>query len=177
MSKRIEVHHVTRVEGHGNIVVEVADGQLKECRFEVIEPPRFFEAMLRGRPYTEASHITSRICGICAVGHATASLRASENALGVELSEQSQLLRKLTFHGEILDSHILHAYMLVAPDFLGVGSVIPLATSHPEVVLRALRMKKLAGEIFAVVTGRATHPPAMCVRGFTPLPTPTEPEN
>jgi sulfhydrogenase subunit alpha len=170
MSKRIDVHHVTRVEGHGNIVVEVADGQLKECRFDVVETPRFFEAMLRGRPYTEASHITSRICGICATGHATASLRASENALGVQPSLQTQLLRKLTFHGEILDSHILHVYMLVAPDFLGVGSVIPLATSHPDVVLRALRMKKLAGDICAVVAGRHTHPIAMAVGGFTHFP-------
>jgi coenzyme F420-reducing hydrogenase alpha subunit len=126
--------------------------------------------MLRGRPYLEASHITSRICGICATGHATASLRASEKALGVELSEQTQLLRKLTFHGEILDSHILHVYMLVAPDFLGVGSVIPLASSHPEVVLRALRMKKLAGDICAVVAGRHTHPIAMTVGGFTHFP-------
>ena len=83
MNKRIDVHHVTRVEGHGNIVVEVVDGEMKECRFDVVETPRFFEAMLRGRPYLEASHITSRICGICATGHATASLRASENALGV----------------------------------------------------------------------------------------------
>jgi len=154
MNKRIDVHHVTRVEGHGNIVVEIEDGRIKECRLDVVETPRFFEAMLRGRPYQEASHITSRICGICATGHATASLRASEKALSVEPSEQTQLLRKLTFHGEILDSHVLHAYMLVAPDFLGVGSVIPLATSHPEVVLRALRMKKLAGDICAVVTGR-----------------------
>jgi coenzyme F420-reducing hydrogenase alpha subunit len=170
MSKRIDVHHVTRVEGHGNIVVEVADGQLKECRFDVVETPRFFEAMLRGRPYTEASHITSRICGICATGHATASLRASENALGVQPSLQTQLLRKLTFHGEILDSHILHVYMLVAPDFLGVGSVIPLATSHPDVVLRALRMKKLAGDICAAVAGRHTHPIAMAVGGFTHFP-------
>lgn len=170
MSKRIEVHHVTRVEGHGNIVVEVADGKLKETRFDVTETPRFFEAMLRGRPYTEASHITSRICGICATGHATASLRASEKALGVIPSEQTQLLRKLTFHGEILDSHILHVYMLVAPDFLGVGSVIPLATSHPEVVLRALRMKKLAGDLCAAVSGRHTHPIAMSVGGFTHFP-------
>ncbi|MGB9641338.1 MAG: nickel-dependent hydrogenase large subunit, partial [Anaerolineales bacterium] len=143
MSKRIDVHHVTRVEGHGNIVVEVENGNLTTCRFEVVETPRFFEAMLLGRPYHEASHITSRICGICATGHATASLRATEKALGVTLSEQSWLLRKLTFHGEILDSHILHVYMLVAPDFLGVGSVIPLVNTHPEVVLRALRMKKL----------------------------------
>lgn len=174
MSKRIDVHHVTRVEGHGNIVVEVTDSQVKECRFEVVETPRFFEAMLRGRPYVEASHITSRICGICATGHATASLRASENALGIELTEQSWLLRKLTFHGELLDSHVLHVYMLVAPDFLGVGSVIPLATTHREVVLRALRMKKLAGDLCAAVTGRHTHPIAMTVGGFTHFPRPSE---
>jgi sulfhydrogenase subunit alpha len=174
MSKRIDVHHVTRVEGHGNIVVDVSDGIMKECRFDVVETPRFFEAMLRGRPYMEASHITSRICGICATGHATASLRASENALGVQLSEQVQLLRKLVFHGEILDSHILHAYMLVAPDLLGVGSVIPLATTHPEVVLRALRMKKLAGDLCAAVSGRHTHPIAMTVGGFTHFPSNSE---
>lgn len=174
MTKRIEVHHVTRVEGHGDIIVEVAGNEVKECRFEVVESPRFFEAMLKGRPYTEASHITSRICGICATGHATASLRASEKALGVELSEQSWLLRKLTFHGELLDSHVLHVYMLVAPDFLGVGSVIPLATTHRDVVLRALRMKKLAGDLCAIVTGRHTHPIAMTVGGFTHFPKASE---
>jgi coenzyme F420-reducing hydrogenase alpha subunit len=168
---KIDVHHVTRVEGHGNIVVNAKNGVLEECRLEIVETPRFFEAMLRGRPYTEASHITSRICGICAVGHATASLRASENALGVELSEQTQLLRKLIFFGEMLDSHILHAYMLVAPDFFNVGSVIPLAGIAPEVVLRALRMKKLAGDLCAVIGGRHTHPIAMTVGGFTHLPT------
>jgi coenzyme F420-reducing hydrogenase alpha subunit len=140
----------------------------------VVETPRFFEAMLRGRPYQEASHITSRICGICATGHATTSLRACEKALGIQPSEQTVLLRKLSFHGEILDSHILHVYMLVAPDFLGVGSVIPLVSSHPEVVLRALRMKKLSGDMCAVVSGRHTHPIAMTVGGFTHFPKPGE---
>jgi len=167
---KIDVHHITRVEGHGNIVVDVQGGELKECDLHIVETPRFFEAMLRGRPYSESSHITSRICGICAVGHATASLRATEKALGVEPSEQTVLLRKLNFHGEILDSHILHAYMLVAPDFLGVGSVIPLAKSAPEVVLRALRMKKLAGDLCAAICGRHTHPIAMTVGGFTHYP-------
>jgi coenzyme F420-reducing hydrogenase alpha subunit len=174
MSKKIDVHYITRVEGHGNIVVEMDNGTVKECRFEVVETPRFFESMLRGRPYSEASHITSRICGICSTGHATASLRATENALGVEPSEQTQLLRKLVFHGEILDSHILHAYMLVAPDFLGVGSVIPLASTHKDVVLRALRMKKLAGDLCAAINGRHTHPIAMTVGGFTHFPRPAE---
>ena len=167
----IDIHHVTRVEGHGNIVVDVANGQLQKCDLEIVETPRFFEAMLRGRPFSEASHITSRICGICAVGHATASLRATENALGIEPSEQTKLLRRLNFLGEMLDSHVLHAYMLVAPDFLNVGSVIPLAKSAPDVVLRALRMKKLAGDTCKHICGRHTHPIAMTVGGFTHFPT------
>jgi coenzyme F420-reducing hydrogenase alpha subunit len=130
--------------------------------------------MLMGRPYTESSHIVSRICGICAVGHATTSLHATEKALGIIPTEQTMLLRKLNFHGEILDSHILHAYMLVAPDFLGVGSVIPLAKTAPEVVLRALRMKKLAGDLCAAIAGRHTHPIAMTVGGFTHFPSISE---
>ncbi|MGD8597206.1 MAG: nickel-dependent hydrogenase large subunit, partial [Anaerolineae bacterium] len=167
----VNVHHLTRVEGHGNIVVDVKNGELLKCQLEIVEAPRFFEAMLRGRPYHEASHITSRICGICATGHATASLRATENALSVEVSEQTELLRKLLFHGEIIDSHVLHVYMLVAPDFLGVGSVLPLASSHPEVVKRALRIKQLSGDLCAMISGRHTHPIAMTVGGFTHLPT------
>jgi coenzyme F420-reducing hydrogenase alpha subunit len=170
----VNVHHLTRVEGHGNIVVDVKNGELKECRLDIVESPRFFEAMLLGKPYQQASHITSRICGICAVGHATASLRASENALGVQPSEQTVLLRKLNFHGEIIDSHVLHSYMLVAPDFFGVGSVFPLAKSHTDVVLRALRIKKLSGDLCAMIGGRHTHPVALCVGGFTHTPTEDE---
>jgi len=170
----VNVHHLTRVEGHGNIVVDVKNGELVKCELQIVEAPRFFEAMLRGRPYYEASHITSRICGICSVGHATASLRATENALGVEISEQTQLLRKLLFHGEMIDSHVLHVYMLVAPDFFGAGSVLPLAASHPEVVLRALRIKKLSGDLCAMIAGRHTHPIAMTVGGFTHLPSAKE---
>ena len=170
----VDVHHITRVEGHGNIVVDVKNGELKQCDLQIVETPRFFEAMLRGRPYLESSHITSRICGICAVGHATASLRATEKALGIVPTEQTVLLRKLNFHGEILDSHILHAYMLVAPDFLGVGSVIPLAKAAPDVVMRALRMKKLSGDLCKAICGRHTHPIAMTVGGFTHYPSTDE---
>ncbi|MGB7116349.1 MAG: Ni/Fe hydrogenase subunit alpha [Anaerolineales bacterium] len=168
---RIDLHHLTRIEGHGNIVINVSNGVLEQCDLEIVEAPRFFEAMLRGLPYEQASHLASRICGICAVTHATASLRAVENALGVQNSPQTNLLRLLNLYGEILDSHILHVYMLVAPDLLGVGSVIPLAKSAPDVVLRALRMKKLAGDICGFVCGRHTHPIGMTVGGFTHLPT------
>lgn len=170
----MHVHHVTRVEGHGDIVVDVKNGEIKKCQFEVVEAPRFFEAFVRGRPYQELSHITSRICGICSVGHATASLRATEKALGIEPSEQTVLLRKLNFHGEMIDSHVLHTYYLVAPDFFGAPSVIPLAATHTDVVLRALKIKKLSGDLCAMVAGRHTHPIAMAVGGFTHLPTEAE---
>jgi len=169
---QVDVHYLTRVEGHGNIVVDVDRGELKRCELQIVETPRFFEAMLRGRPFDEAPQIVSRICGICSVGHQTTSLQALEAALDVQPSEQTQLLRKLNFHGEILDSHVLHVYMLVAPDFFGAGSVLPLASSHPQVVLRALRMKKLAGDLCAAIGGRHTHPIAMRVGGFSHLPTP-----
>jgi len=170
----VGVPYVTRVEGHGNIKVQVQNGVLEEVKFEVPESPRFFEAMLRGRSYAEASHITSRVCGICAVGHATASLKASEAALGVQPSDQTVLLRKLIFDGEIIESHVLHFYFLVAPDALGVGSVIPLASTHPDVVIRALRLKKLGNDIAGILAGRKIHPISMVVNGFTHLPRESE---
>ena len=166
----INVHHVTRVEGHGDIILNAKNGNIEECRFDVVEAPRFFEGFVRGRPYTEINHITSRICGICSVGHSTTSAMATEQALGVELSEQATLLRKLLFHGEILDSHILHTYYLVAPDFFGAGSVIPLIGINRPVVERALRMKKLAGDLCAIIAGRHTHPVSLVVGGFSHVP-------
>jgi sulfhydrogenase subunit alpha len=169
-SVQVEIHHLTRVEGHGNIVVDVRNGVIEQCRLEIVEAPRFFEAMFRGRPYEQAPHLASRICGICAVAHSTASIRAVERALGIECSQQTKLLRQLNYCGEMLDSHILHIYMLVAPDVLNATSVIALVESNPEVVGRALRMKHLAGKLCALVAGRHTHPIAMGIGGFSHLP-------
>ncbi len=167
----VDVHHVTRVEGHGNIRINVRDGVLEECKLEIVESPRFFEAMLKGRHYTEAHHITCRICGICSVGHSCASVQASEAAMGVAVSDQTTLLRKIMLHGETIQSHVLHIYYLAAPDFFGVGSVLPLAASHLPVVQRALRMKKLANDVCRVIAGRHVHPVSMAVGGFTHVPT------
>jgi coenzyme F420-reducing hydrogenase alpha subunit len=173
MSKKtveVKVDYVSRVEGHGNIVV-VADGdEVKEVRFEVTEAPRFFEGMLRGRPYEQAALITSRICGICSNGHVLAAITAMEAALGVTPTDQTMLLRRLLLHGETIQSHVLHSYFLVAPDFFGLGSVVPLVETHPDVVRRALRMKKLGNDICDVVGGRAVHQIAAVVGGFTHLP-------
>jgi len=166
----VNVDHVTRVEGHGNIVVNVKEGKIEECKWEVVEAPRFFEAFVRGRSYLELSHITSRICGICSVGHTLASLKATESALGVQISEQTRLLRRILIQGENLQSHVLHVYFLAAPDFVGAPSVFPLVKTHPDVVLRALRMKKLANDLCDVFGGRTVHPITPTVNGFTKLP-------
>jgi coenzyme F420-reducing hydrogenase alpha subunit len=166
----INVHHITRLEGHGNIRVRATDGKLEDCKLEIVESPRFYEAMLRGRKYTEAVHITCRICGICSCGHTCASLRGMEAALGITPSEQTVVLRKLLLDGEFLESHVLHVFYLAVPDLLGVGSVIPLVETHRPVVEIALRLKRLANDICGVVAGRHIHPIAAVVNGFSKLP-------
>ncbi len=166
----INVHQLTRVEGHGNIVLSATDGKIEELRWEVTESPRFFEVMLRGRYYEDAPHIASRICGICSISHSTASIQATEAAFGIQPSEQTLLLRKLLYNAEILESHILHILFLAAPDFLGVGSVFPLVETHKDVVLMALRLKKLAYNLAEALAGRKTHPISCVVGGFAKLP-------
>ena len=169
-SVKVDVEYLTRVEGHGNIVVNVKDGEIEECRLEIVESPRFFEGMLRGRSIFEAQHITSRICGICACGHTLASIQAAEDAIGFTPSEQTIKLRKLLLHQEMLDSHILHIYLLVAPDLLGVKSFVPLINTHGNVVKRALRMKKACNDICDILAGRHIHPISAIVGGFTKIP-------
>ncbi len=171
---RIEVPYVTRVEGHGNIVIDMKKGKLLTSHLEVVEPPRYFEAMLKGYPYTDIALITSRICGICSVGHQMTSLKATEKALGIDVSEQTVLLRKLLIYGATMQSHVLHIYFLAAPDLLGVSSVVPLAATHPDVVKMALRMKKLANDICDKLGGRTIHPNRLVPGGFTKLPTPAD---
>lgn len=170
MTHDIHLHHITRVEGHGNLVLNIKEGRIEELRLEIVESPRFFEVMLLGRHITEAPHITSRICGICAISHTLASIKACESALDITPSADVILLRKILMHAEVLQSHILHLYLLVAPDFFNVGSVIPLARSNPEVVKRGLRLKKVANEICRILVGRHIHPIGMTVGGFMRIP-------
>ena len=167
----LEVHYVTRVEGHGNIYVNVKKGTIERCEWAIPEAPRFFEAMVLGRLWNELHHITSRICGICSIGHTLASLRATEAAMGIPLSEQDLKLRKLALHAENLQSHILHLGYLVLPDLMGVGSVIPLASSNPEEVKIVLRLHRLANEMPNLLCGRTPHPQRLIPGGFAKLPT------
>lgn len=166
----IDVHQLTRVEGHGNIHIEVKNGRLVDAGWAVIETPRFFEVMLRGKSHDMAPTLTSRICGICSIGHTLASLRAVERAMQIEIPESARLLRLLAKHGETLQSHILHVFFLAAPDFLSVGSVIPLLASHPETVNMAIRLKRLANDMCDLIAGRTTHPVSLVVGGLSKAP-------
>jgi sulfhydrogenase subunit alpha len=173
-TRTINVHHITRVEGHGNIDIRIKDGKLERATWEVVETPRFFEAMLVGKKWENAPWISGRICGICSIGHTLASIRACENAFGIVPTEQTRMLRILLKHMETLQSHVLHLYFLAAPDFLNAGSVFPLIDSHPDVVGRAARMKLLANDLCDCVGGRRLHPTRTVVGGFTMLPKKSE---
>ncbi len=170
----IKVNRLTRVEGHGNIRIKILDGQVQEASWNVVETPRFFEAMLVGKHWENAPYICGRICGICSIGHTLASIRAIENAFGVVPDKQTAMLRLILKHMETLQSHLLHLYFLAAPDFLKVGSVLPLVESHPEVVQRAARMKLLANDACDIIGGRRLHPTRPVVGGFTMLPEKSE---
>lgn len=166
----INVHHVTRVEGHGNIVLNATDGKIERVLWEVTESPRLFEAMLRGRYYEDVPHIASRICGICSIAHSTASIQAIEAGFAIHPSAQTLLLRKLLYNAELMESHVLHVLFLAAPDFLGTGSVFPLVETHKELVVMALRLKRLSYSLAELLAGRKTHPLSCVVGGFAKLP-------
>ena len=171
---QFDVNHLTRVEGHGNIVVNVTDGVIEKCEWQVPEAPRFFESMVRDRHYSEVARIVSRICGICSIGHTLASVKATELALGIEVTPQTRKLRTLLKHAENFDSHVLHVYVLVAPDLLGAPSAFALVPTHGDVVARALRLKRLGHEWGSMIGGRTTHPTTAVPGGFTKTPTVSE---
>jgi len=167
---KVDVHHITRVEGHGNIKVDLEAGKPDVVQWQVPEAPRFFEAMVVNREYHEVATITSRICGICSIGHTLASLKATEQAMDIKISDTTVKLRELLKHGETLQSHILHVGYLVTPDLLKVGSVFPLIKTHTDVVLLVTKIHRLANEFCNIVGGRTTHPIRARVGKFSKMP-------
>ncbi|WXG43793.1 MAG: Ni/Fe hydrogenase subunit alpha [Promethearchaeati archaeon SRVP18_Atabeyarchaeia-1] len=168
--KTVQVDYVARVEGEALIDVKVDNGEIKELKLNIWEPPRFFEGFLVGCKYSDVPDIVSKICGICPVAHMITSCRAVENAMSFAPSQQTRRLRDLLAWSQNLSSHVLHVYFLAAPDFLGYDSAITMLPKYGDVVKRALKMKTVANELTTVVGGRAVAPPACVVGGFTRLP-------
>jgi coenzyme F420-reducing hydrogenase alpha subunit len=176
MSKNIHinVHHVTRIEGHANIVVNITDGKIETCQWQVPEAPRFFEAMVRGRRYDDIQTIVSRICGICSISHSLVATRAVEDALKLEVSEQTDLVRHLLHYSEQLQSHVLHVGYLVAPDLFGEKSVVPLIPKATEAVKTIIKAHRVANQMSALLGGRITHPVTLTPGGMTRVPSEEE---
>ena len=165
--RTIKVGELARVEGEGALHVRVRDGSVEDVRLEIFEPPRFFEALLRGRRATDAPDITSRICGICPIAYQVSACAAIESALGIEVDDRALALRRLIYCGEWLESHALHVFMLHAPDFLGYDGAIEMARDgHAELFERGLKIKRAGNELMALVGGRSVHPINLKVGGF-----------
>ncbi len=169
-SRTIKVDYLARVEGEGALYVKVKDGKISDLKFRIFEPPRFFEAFLRGRDFREAPDITARICGICPIAYQMSSINAMEAICGVSVDKQIRDLRRLIYCGEWIESHALHVYMLHAPDFLGYEDAIQMAKDLPNEVKQALRLKKVGNDLMTIIGGREIHPINMRVGGFYKAP-------
>jgi sulfhydrogenase subunit alpha len=173
-NRTVKVEALARVEGEGGIHVRVKAGKLDDVKLVIFEPPRFFEAFLRGRRFDEAPDITARICGICPVAYQMSSSHAMEQICGVKVDGQLRELRRLLYCGEWIESHALHVYMLHTPDFLGYEDAIQLAGDYPEIVKKALELKKIGNDLMCIVGGREIHPINVRIGGFYRVPTKQE---
>ena len=174
VTKSILVDYLARVEGEGALDLQVKDGRVTSAQFRIFEPPRFFEAFLRGRGYAEVADIVARICGICPIAYQMSAVHAIENAFGAKVDGQLRALRRLIYCGEWIESHGLHVVMLHAPDFLGFPDGITMARDHGAMVKNGLAIKKAGNEIMQLLGGREIHPVSVKAGGFHRVPTRAE---
>ena len=173
-TRTITVDYLARVEGEGALLVKIKEGRVTDVKLKIFEPPRFFEAFLRGRKFTEAPDITARICGICPIAYQMSACHAMEDACGVCVEGPLRALRRLIYCGEWIESHALHIYMLHAPDFLGYESAIHMAKDHRDIVQRGLQLKKTGNQVVSLLGGREIHPINVRVGGFYKVPSKSE---
>lgn len=174
MSRKISVEELTRVEGHGGIEVVFEGDQIRDVKMKIFEGPRFFEAFIEGVYYDKIPDITRRICAICTASHSLASIRAIESAFEVKVTEQTRILRDLLIHGEMIESHALHVFMLALPDFLGFHDAVRMTEKYPGEVKAALQLKKAGNLVHNVISGREVHGMNDRVGGFSKAPTEKE---
>ena len=169
-TRTIKVGMMARVEGEGALHVTVRDREVQDVQLRIFEPPRFFEAFLQGRHYSEVPDIVARICGICPVAYQMSAVHALESIFGIQIPQSIRMLRRLLYCAEWIESHTLHMYMLHAPDFLGYESGLEMAKDYPDIVKRGLRLKKVGNQLLAILGGRSVHPVSVKVGGFSRVP-------
>ena len=162
----IRVKQLARVEGEGGVWIRVKNGKIDYVEVNIFEPPRFFEAFLKGRSYLEAPDLTARICGICPLAYVMAASRAMEKILGIKVSDAANKLREMAFYGEWIESHVLHFAFLHAPDFLGKHSIFEIAKEHPQFVKEAITARNWGNRVIEIIGGRPVHPVGFRVGGL-----------
>lgn len=173
-TRTLTVGALARVEGEGALHVTLSDGTVESVELNIYEPPRFFEAFLRGRAYTEPPDLTARVCGICPVAYQVSACNAIEDACGVTVDPELVALRRLLYCGEWIHSHALHIFLLHTPDFLGYPDGISLARDRPELIERGLALKKAGNRLMEQIGGRAIHPVNVRLGGFYSVPHPRD---
>jgi coenzyme F420-reducing hydrogenase alpha subunit len=173
-TRTINVDYIARVEGESSLQLDIRDGVVDGVRLSIFEPPRFFEALLRGRRFDEVLDIVARICGICPIAYQMSGVAALENLLGIDVEAPIYALRRLLYCGEWIESHSLHVAMLHAPDFLGYPDAMAMARDHGDAVRRALALKKAGNELLRLLGGREIHPVNVRVGGFYRVPSRAE---
>jgi coenzyme F420-reducing hydrogenase alpha subunit len=172
--RTIKVDTLARVEGEGALFIQLKGDKVTDVKLKIFEPPRLFEAFLRGRHMSEVPDIVARICGICPIAYQMSAVHAIERALGVTVDPAVRLLRRLFYCGEWIESHALHVFMLHAPDFLGYPDAIQMARDHRELVELGLRLKKIGNRIVSLMGGREIHPVSVAIGGFYRVPLESE---
>jgi sulfhydrogenase subunit alpha len=170
----IKVDVLARVEGEGALLIKLKGDRVQDVKLKIPEPPRLYEAFLRGRHFSEVPDITARICGICPIAYQMSAVHAIERAMGITIDPSVRALRRLFYCGEWIESHALHVYMLHAPDFLGYQDVIEMAADHGPAVVNALRLKKIGNALVSLMGGREIHPVSAAVGGFYRVPSKKE---
>jgi sulfhydrogenase subunit alpha len=168
MTNRYEL--LTRVEGAGEVQLQIDAGRLVAVRVAMLDIPRGFDRLVRGRHFSEVPRLVSRVCAICSAAHRVAAARALEQALGVSVPPAASALRELLLLGALIESHALHLFLLVYPDMHRCDSVAELLAIAPEQVKAGLELRQLGCLIQEVAGGRAIHPPNVEVGGVVAWP-------
>lgn len=171
---KINLNHITKIEGHAKLHIKIEKGEVKKVELNIFEGSRYFEGILKDKKYNDVNHIASRICGICSPVHGLTSVKATEKAMGVQVSEQTEIMRELLNIGGTIQSHVLHLYFLTLPDYTGFPNAVQMAQKHPEKVKTALKIKQISNEIVKVIGGRDIHPFTLTPGGFVAIPKPEE---
>jgi len=167
---KINIDYIARVEGEAAVKLEIEDGNLKDLKLNIWEPPRFFEGFLHGRRFDEVPDIVARICGICPVSHMTTSIRALERALGFIPHPEIVNIRKIMALSQIMASHLIHLYMLAMPDYHRLNSIADMLPKFRSEIERLIKIKEVVNSVTSLFGGRPLHPVSMVVGGFTNLP-------